>query len=41
MKPSTIRRIPTLLAAACLLGLAVYKLKFTPLPVTAHTVNRG
>jgi len=41
MKQKLIRRIITYLLVALLLGLAVYKWKFTPLPVMAHTVARG
>jgi hypothetical protein len=34
------RRLPWLIVAA-LAGLAVYKLKFTPVPVVTHTVMKG
>jgi HlyD family secretion protein len=41
MKQKPIRRIITYFVVALLLGLAVYKWKFTPQPVMAHTVARG
>ena len=41
MKRPSIRRLLTWLIFAALAGLAVYKLKFAPAPVVAHTVVRG
>jgi HlyD family secretion protein len=41
MKRISIRRLLPWLIAAFLLGFAVYKFKFTPQPVIAHTVTRG
>lgn len=41
MKHKIIRRTITWLVVAFLLGLAVYQWKFKPLPVMAHTVERG
>lgn len=39
-RPST-RRLLSLLIVIALAGFAVYKLKFAPIPVLAHTVARG
>ena len=41
MKQPSIRRLLTWLIVAALAGLTLYKLKFSPLPVTAHTITTG
>lgn len=41
MKRPSIRSVLTWLVVATLAGLAVYKLKFAPVPAIAHTVARG
>lgn len=41
MKLPSIRRFVPWLMVAALAGLAVYKLKFAPMPAVAHTVARG
>ena len=41
MKQLSLRRLLTWLIVAALAGLAVYRLKFNPMPVTAHTVTSG
>ena len=41
MKRTSIRSLLTWLIFAALAGLAVYKFKFAPAPVVAHTVVRG
>jgi HlyD family secretion protein len=41
MKRPSIRRLLTWLIVAALAGLAVYKLKFAPMPIAAHTLARG
>ncbi|GEM_PF-1392736 len=41
MKRPTIRHLIHSLIVAALLAFAVYKLKFAPVMVTAHTVTRG
>jgi HlyD family secretion protein len=41
MKRPSIRRLFAWLIVAVLAGLGVYKLKFSPMPVTAHTIATG
>lgn len=41
MRRPTIRQISTWSVIAAVVGLALYKMKFSPVPVIAHTVTRG
>jgi RND family efflux transporter MFP subunit len=41
MQPPSLRSLLIWLVVAALIGLAVYKLKFAPVPVVAYTIERG